>query len=126
MDLSNLNKEQKDAVTFDKGPLLIVAGAGTGKTTVLTHRIAYLIEEKGIKPEEILAVTFTEKAAREMEERVEKLLPFGYYDFWISTFHSFCDRILKRYGLSIGIPMLNPYLFKILSQKEWKVDIQKS
>jgi DNA helicase-2/ATP-dependent DNA helicase PcrA len=102
--LSKLNSEQKEAVTYDKGPLLIVAGAGTGKTTVLTHRIAYLIREKGIKPEEILAVTFTEKAAREMEERVEKLLPFGYYDFWISTFHSFCDRILKRYGLSVGIP----------------------
>jgi len=100
----SLNKEQKEAVVFENGPLLIVAGAGTGKTTVLTRRIAYLIEEKGIKPEEILAVTFTEKAAREMEERVESLLPFDYYDFWISTFHSFCDRILKRYGLSIGIP----------------------
>ena len=102
--MSKLNKEQKEAVVFDKGPLLIVAGAGTGKTTVLTHRIAYLIREKGIKPEEILAMTFTEKAAREMEDRVEKLLPFGYYDFWISTFHSFCDRILKRYGLGIGLP----------------------
>ena len=102
--LEKLNKEQKEAVTFGKGPLLIVAGAGTGKTTVLTHKIAYLIKEKGIKPEEILAVTFTEKAAREMEERVEGLLPFGYYDFWISTFHSFCDRILRRYGLAIGIP----------------------
>jgi len=122
MDLSNLNKEQKDAVTFDKGPLLIVAGAGTGKTTVLTHRIAYLIEEKGIKPEEILAVTFTEKAAREMEERVEKLLPFGYYDFWISTFHSFCDRILKRYGLSIGIPTN----YKLLEQTGSWILIKKN
>ena len=102
--LERLNKEQKEAVTFDKGPLLIVAGAGTGKTTVLTRRMAYLIKEKGVKPEEILAMTFTEKAAREMEERVEGLLPFGYYDFWISTFHSFCDRILRRYGLGIGIP----------------------
>ncbi len=102
--LAKLNKEQKEAVTFDRGPLLIVAGAGTGKTTVLTHRIAYLIKEKGIKPEEIMAVTFTEKAAQEMEDRVESLLPFGYYDLWISTFHSFCDRILKRYGLGIGLP----------------------
>jgi len=102
--LERLNKEQKEAVTYDKGPLLIVAGAGTGKTTVLTRRMAYLIKEKGVKPEEILAMTFTEKAAREMEERVEGLLPFGYYDFWISTFHSFCDRILRRYGLGIGIP----------------------
>ncbi|MFA5361254.1 MAG: UvrD-helicase domain-containing protein [archaeon] len=101
--LSDLNKEQKEAVIFNNGPLLIVAGAGTGKTTVLTRRIAYLINN-GVKPEEILAVTFTEKAAREMEERVESLLPFDYYDFWISTFHSFCDRVLKRHGLSIGIP----------------------
>ena len=120
--LLKLNKEQKEAVTFDKGPLLIVAGAGTGKTTVLTHRIAYLIREKGIKPEEILAVTFTEKAAREMEERVEKLLPFGYYDFWISTFHSFCDRILKRYGLSIGIPTN----YKLLEQTGSWVLIKKN
>jgi len=119
--LSNLNKEQKEAVTFDKGPLLIVAGAGTGKTTVLTHRIAYLIE-KGIKPEEILAVTFTEKAAREMEERVEKLLPFGYYDLWISTFHSFCDRILKRYGLGIGIPTN----YKLLEQTGSWILIRKN
>ena len=102
--LDGLNKEQKEAVTFGDGPLLIVAGAGTGKTTVLTKRIAYLIS-KGLKPNEILALTFTEKAANEMEERVEKLLDYGYYDFWISTFHSFCDRILKNYGLEIGIPI---------------------
>jgi DNA helicase-2/ATP-dependent DNA helicase PcrA len=104
MDLSKLNKGQKEAVTFGEGPLLVVAGAGTGKTTVLTNRIAYLIQEKGIKPEEILATTFTEKAAQEMEERVEGLLPFGYYDFWVSTFHSFCDRLLRNYGLTIGLP----------------------
>ncbi|MFZ3054819.1 MAG: UvrD-helicase domain-containing protein [Minisyncoccales bacterium] len=120
--LSKLNKEQEEAVTFDKGPLLIVAGAGTGKTTVLTHRIAYLIKEKGIKSEEILAVTFTEKAAREMGERVEKLLPFGYYDLWISTFHSFCDRILKRYGLSIGIPTN----YKLLEQTGSWILIKKN
>jgi len=104
MDLSKLNKEQKQAVEFGDGPLLIVAGAGTGKTTVLTNRLAYLVSEKGIKPEEILALTYTEKAAYEMEDRAEKLLPFGYYDFWISTFHSFCDRVLKNYGLSVGLP----------------------
>jgi DNA helicase-2/ATP-dependent DNA helicase PcrA len=120
--LSKLNKEQKEAVIFDKGPLLIVAGAGTGKTTVLTHRIAYLIKEKGIKPEEILAVTFTEKAAAEMEERVEKLLPFAYYDFWISTFHSFCDRMLKRYGLGIGIPTN----YKLLDQTGSWILIKKN
>ncbi|MDD5569172.1 MAG: UvrD-helicase domain-containing protein, partial [Candidatus Pacebacteria bacterium] len=104
MELGNLNKEQLEAVKFGEGPLMIVAGAGTGKTTVITNRIAYLIENKGVKPEEILALTFTEKAAQEMEDRVEKLLPFGYYDLWISTFHSFCDRILKNYGLYIGLP----------------------
>ncbi|MFA5009418.1 MAG: ATP-dependent DNA helicase [Candidatus Paceibacterota bacterium] len=104
MDLSKLNKEQKQAVKTINGPLLIVAGAGTGKTTVLTNRLAYLVSEENVKPEEILALTFTEKAAHEMEERVEKLLPFGYYDFWISTFHSFGDRILKNYGLYVGLP----------------------
>lgn len=101
--LDGLNKEQKEAVCHEKGPLLVVAGAGTGKTTVLTKRIAYLIQ-KGINPNEILALTFTEKAAQEMEDRVEGLLDFGYYDFWISTFHSFCDRVLKSHGLEIGIP----------------------
>ncbi len=99
----DLNKEQKQAVEFDKGPLLIVAGAGTGKTTVITRRIAYLIKEKKVSPEEILAVTFTEKAAQEMEERVDKLLDIGYVDLWISTFHSFCERILRQEGLDIGL-----------------------
>ena len=87
-----------------KGPLLIVAGAGTGKTTVITQRIVYLIEKGETKPEEILAVTFTEKAAAEMEERVDVLLPYGYVDLWISTFHSFCERILRDYALDIGLP----------------------
>ena len=102
--LEGLNKEQLAAVKHDKGPLLIVAGAGTGKTTVLTRKIAYLISEKKIEPSEILALTFTDKAVKEMEERVEGLLDFGYYDFWISTFHAFCDRVLKNYGLEIGLP----------------------
>jgi DNA helicase-2/ATP-dependent DNA helicase PcrA len=105
MDLiSDLNTEQKKAVTHGNGPLLIVAGAGTGKTTVITRRIAWLIEEKLAATHEILAITFSEKAAREMEERVDILLPYGYTDVWISTFHAFCERILKEYGLDIGIP----------------------
>ncbi|MDP2966986.1 MAG: UvrD-helicase domain-containing protein [bacterium] len=104
LDLTKLNKEQGVAVVHGKGPLLIVAGAGTGKTTVITQRIVYLIEKGEAKPEEILAVTFTEKAAAEMEERVDKLLPYGYVDLWISTFHSFCERILRDYALDIGLP----------------------
>jgi DNA helicase-2/ATP-dependent DNA helicase PcrA len=89
-----------------------VAGAGTGKTTVITQRIAWLIKEKGLMPDEILALTFTDKAAGEMEERVDKILPLGYTDLWISTFHSFCERILKEHGLEIGLStefkLLNP------------------
>jgi DNA helicase-2/ATP-dependent DNA helicase PcrA len=110
--LEGLNKEQIEAVTYNQGPLLIVAGAGTGKTTVLTRRLAYLIDKGLAKPQEILAVTFTDKAAQEMEERVDRLLPYGYLDLWVSTFHSFCQRILKEYGLDIGIPTN----FKILDQ----------
>ncbi|GAG47007.1 unnamed protein product, partial [marine sediment metagenome] len=101
--LKNLNQQQKQAVIHDKGPLLIVAGAGTGKTTVITNRIAYLIEQKKAKPEEILAVTFTDKAAGEMEERVDRMLPYGYIDLWISTFHSFCERVLRNHALDIGL-----------------------
>src|SRR6185436_9181741 len=102
--LDNLNKEQAEAVKHTTGPLLIVAGAGTGKTTVITRRIAYLVDQGLAKPDDILALTFTDKAATEMEERVDLLLPLGYYDTWISTFHSFCERILKNHALDIGLP----------------------
>ncbi|MDQ3018556.1 MAG: ATP-dependent helicase, partial [bacterium] len=98
-----LNEAQLQAVTHVSGPLLIVAGAGTGKTTVITRRIAYLLEQKLARPEEILALTFTDKAAGEMEERVDLLLPLGSYDLWISTFHSFCERILKQHGIDMGL-----------------------
>jgi len=104
LDLSRLNKKQKQAVMAKDGPLLIVAGAGTGKTTVITSRIAYLIEKKKVRPEEILGVTFTDKASQEMLERIDQLLSQGYADLWISTFHSFCERILKDHGLDIGLP----------------------
>ncbi|HAH04158.1 MAG: hypothetical protein UV78_C0044G0003 [Parcubacteria group bacterium GW2011_GWA2_43_17] len=98
-----LNPEQKRAVQHAEGPLLIVAGAGTGKTTVITERINWLITEKHLKPEEVLALTFTEKAAAEMEERVDKALPYGYVDLWVSTFHSFAQRLLEAHGLEIGL-----------------------
>ncbi|MFA6098240.1 MAG: UvrD-helicase domain-containing protein [Patescibacteria group bacterium] len=100
----NLNLAQKKAVQFGSGPLLIVAGAGTGKTTVITQRLAWLILEKKIGTDNILALTFTEKAASEMEERVDVLMPYGYVDLWVSTFHSFCERILKDNALEIGLP----------------------
>ena len=103
-ELKKLNPEQEQAVKWKEGPLLIIAGAGTGKTTVLTRRIVWLIQQGRAKPEEILGLTFTEKAAEEMENRVNQLLPIGYSELWISTFHSFCDRILKEHGLDIGLP----------------------
>ena len=100
----NLNSQQEKAVTFGDGPLLIVAGAGTGKTTVITQRLAWLVLEKKIGTDNILALTFTDKAAGEMEERVDVLMPYGYVDLWISTFHSFCERVLKDNALAIGLP----------------------
>jgi len=100
--LNDLNPTQREAVTFGEGPLLIIAGAGTGKTKVITHRIAYLIASKLAKPEEILAVTFTEKAASEMEERVDLLIPYSYSFVEISTFNSFGERVLRDYGIELG------------------------
>ena len=112
--MSVLNKAQKTAVEYINGPLLIVAGAGTGKTTVITEKIAYLIEKKLAKPEEILALTFTDKAAGEMHERVDKLIEAGYADIQISTFHAFCQRLLERYALDIGLPNQ----FKLLTETD--------
>lgn len=114
MQETNLNTEQKKAVNHSKTPLLIIAGAGTGKTTVISERIKRLITEEKVQPQEILAVTFTEKAAKEMEERIDQSLPFGYTQTWIMTFHSFCDRILKNEAINIG---LNPS-FKLISEAE--------
>lgn len=94
--LKGMNPRQAEAVQLTEGPLLIMAGAGSGKTRVLTHRIAYLIEEKGVNPWNILAITFTNKAAKEMKERVISLMEAGGEDVWISTFHSMCVRILRR------------------------------
>ncbi|MFH0951914.1 MAG: UvrD-helicase domain-containing protein [Patescibacteria group bacterium] len=99
----NLNKEQRSAVEHTDGPLLIIAGAGTGKTTVIAQRVAWLIEQKLAKPDEILALTFTDKAAEEMEERVDRLLPYGYVDLWVSTFHAFGERILRDHAIDIGL-----------------------
>ena len=96
--LHNLNAPQREAVQHVNGPLLILAGAGSGKTTVITRRIAWLIEEEGVHPASILAMTFTNKAAEEMRERVQKLVSVPTEQLWVSTFHSFCTRVLRREG----------------------------
>ena len=97
-----LNDMQQMATFHTDGPLLILAGAGSGKTRVLTHRIAYLIEEKSVNPYNIMAITFTNKAAAEMRSRVNKIVGFGAEQVWVSTFHSACVRILRRYIDRIG------------------------
>jgi len=112
--LDGLNDTQRAAVMHDAGPLLIIAGAGTGKTTVITRRIAWLIAQKKARPEEILALTFTDKAAAEMEERVDTLVPYGYADVEIATFHAFGDRLLREHALELG---LQPD-FRVLNRAE--------
>ncbi|MBI2444452.1 MAG: ATP-dependent helicase [Candidatus Magasanikbacteria bacterium] len=103
MSFTNLNPAQREAVEYTAGPLLIVAGAGTGKTTVITSKICYLLERKLAQPEEILALTFTDKAAAEMQERVDRLINTGYTALTISTFHAFGQNILERHALDIGL-----------------------
>jgi DNA helicase-2/ATP-dependent DNA helicase PcrA len=110
----SVNEAQQAAIQHGEGPLLIVAGAGTGKTTVVTERIANLIMNRQVPSDNILALTFTDKAAGEMEERVEKILPYGYVDLWVMTFHGFGQRLLQAHALDIGLS--ND--FRLLSQTD--------
>ncbi len=102
--LGGLNPDQLRAVTHGDGPLLVVAGAGTGKTQVITRRIAWLIATRRARPSEILGLTFTDKAAEEMAVRVDQLVPYGYTDAAISTFHAFGDSLIREYALELGLP----------------------
>src|SRR5262245_2365276 len=103
LGLDRLHPEQRDAVTHGEGPLLIVAGAGTGKTQVVTHRIAWLISQKKARPEQIVALTFTDKAAAEMESRVDQLVPYGLVGATIATFNAFCDRLVREHAVELGL-----------------------
>ena len=120
----SLNGPQREAVHHTEGPLLILAGAGSGKTRVLTHRIAYLIEEKGINPWNILAITFTNKAAGEMRERVDQIVGFGAESIWVSTFHSTCVRILRRHIDRLGYD-INFTIYDTDDQKTLMKDVCK-
>jgi len=111
-----LNQNQQKATYYGEGPLLVVAGAGTGKTRVITERIHYLLEKKLAQPQEILALTFTEKAAQEMLGRVDEVMPLGYEEPWLSTFHAFAERILRAEGLEIG---LDPSYKILTSSQQW-------
>jgi len=120
--MSSLNSSQKQAIEYVSGPLLIVAGAGTGKTTVITEKIAYLIENKLATPEQILALTFTDRSSAEMLERVDKLINIGYSEIQISTFHAFCQRLLEKYALDIGLPNR----FKLLTETDAWLLVRKN
>ncbi len=119
--LGDLNPRQREAVTHSAGPLLIVAGVGTGKTTVITRRIAWMIAEKKVRPAEILALTFTERAAAEMEERVDRLVPYGYVEAQIGTFHAFCDRLVRENAVLLG---LSPD-YRILTEAEQAIFLKE-
>lgn len=117
-----LNEKQKEAIFYNHGPLLIIAGAGTGKTTVIVEKVKHLLKNNLARPEEILVLTFTEKAAFEMEERIDQILPYGLYNLTVSTFHGFANDLLKEKGADIGLP-LN---FKLMTEAESIIFLRKN
>ncbi len=128
--LGGLNPEQRRAVTHGEGPLLVVAGAGTGKTQVITRRIAWLIATGRAKPSEILALTFTDKAAEEMQLRVDQLVPYGYTDTNVATFHAFGDRLIREFALELGLPtdvrvLSRPEVVVFLRERLFELDLDE-
>jgi DNA helicase-2/ATP-dependent DNA helicase PcrA len=128
--LDGLSPAQLEAVVHGDGPLLIIAGAGTGKTTVLTRRIAHLIASKRARPEQILALTFTDKAAVEMAERVDQLIPYGYAETWIGTFHAFGDRVLRENAMEAGLSpefrvLTRPEQIIFLRERLWRLPLDR-
>ncbi|MFN2483847.1 MAG: ATP-dependent helicase [Candidatus Limnocylindria bacterium] len=128
--LGDLTARQRRAVIHGDGPLLIVAGAGTGKTTVITRRIAWLIAEKRAEPSQVLALTFTERAALEMQARVDELVPYGYNDAAISTFHAFGDRLLREHALAAGLSdrftvLTRPEQLIFLREHLWELPLER-
>jgi len=128
--LAGLNREQRRAVCHGEGPLLVVAGAGTGKTQVITRRIAWLIATRRARPSEILALTFTDKAADEMQTRVDQLVPYGYTDAAVSTFHAFGDRLIREFALELGLPsdsrvLSRPEVVIFLRERLFKFDLDE-
>jgi DNA helicase-2/ATP-dependent DNA helicase PcrA len=128
--LDGLNPEQKRAVCHDEGPLLVVAGAGTGKTQVITRRIAWLIATRRARPSEILALTFTDKAAEEMQARVDQLVPYGYTNSAVSTFHAFGDRVVREFALELGLPtdtrvLTRPEVVIFLRERLFRFDLDE-
>ena len=128
--LAGLNVEQRRAVCHGDGPLLVVAGAGTGKTQVITRRIAWLIATRRARPSEILALTFTDKAADEMQTRVDQLVPYGYTDAAVSTFHAFGDRLIREFALELGLPtdsrvLSRPEVVIFLRERLFRFDLDE-
>ena len=128
--LAGLNAEQRRAVCHGDGPLLVVAGAGTGKTQVITRRIAWLIATRRARPSEILALTFTDKAADEMQIRVDQLVPYGYTDAAVSTFHAFGDRLIREFALELGLPtdlrvLSRPEVVIFLRERLFRFDLDE-